>query len=554
MDDMPIFNPLVDEFMTFIPFRMGNEFISDDWKPEFYPYVKKAYKKLTGGKKLSELVEMVADNEDLDDIDRAYVMPGVALNHPDRSARRYLFRFFDFLKDASLSYDTDWDSYVGDYASYQSDNTTYKDGRVLYLDTPIEGGGGGGEGGGTGDPANTTPSPAEPAEPLTAIDIRSSGSWDGNFHMQMKWNSITKTTGSGIKSGSPSGTKTGDVWWGVSSEVDLNSEINFINHVVTSDRKSTTVQLTWQFADHWETLEIKGLKHKNIIKNGESADVKAKDALEDEEESAFLVPIHYETFRSLSLVDSTQMMTCCTYAVFTCYEVVKQKWYQTAFFKIIVFVVIIALTVFLGPEIGIAAGGILGSSAAVGAALGFAGLMAVLVGAIANAIAAMVLMAILQKVGTAVFGDKIGAIIAAVAGAIAMAVGGGLMNGQSMSAMWGNMMSAVNIIHMTAAVGNGIAGYIQGSAQEMMVKTQEMMAQYEKDSKRIQDMFVKEFGMGDFHWDPNMLTNTNFGGVSEIPQCFLDRTLLTGGDIAEMSLNMVRDFADMTLNLNTMGS
>jgi hypothetical protein len=256
----------------------------------------------------------------------------------------------------------------------------------------------------------------------------------------------------------------------------------------------------------------------------------------------------------MPLVWSTQVMCSATWVVFNCYEVVKQKWYQTAIFKIIVFVVMIAITVATG---GAGAIGLLGTAGSVGASLGFTGLMAVIVGAVANALAAMILMAIISKLSVAVFGAKLGALIATIASVMAMTVGAGMMSGQSLAASWGNLMSAQNLIGLTSSVGKGVAGYIQAGAMEWMQKTEDLMNEYEKASAAIQKQYIEEFGIGKFAFDPLGLTdvvNVGKDSVGETPQMFLDRTLMTGSDIAGLSLDMISGFANMTLAPATTGS
>jgi hypothetical protein len=129
-----------------------------------------------------------------------------------------------------------------------------------------------------------------------------------------------------------------------------------------------------------------------------------------------------------------------------------------------------------------------------------------------------------------------------------MSIGGSLLNGSSMAASWGNMMSAVNIINMTSAVGSGIAGYMQASTMEYAEKYAKLMEEYQEKSKLYEEMYLKEFGNGNFAFDPNMLTNY----LQEPPESFLQRTLMTGTDIAEMSLDMLSNFPKYTLSLDTM--
>ena len=71
-------------------------------------------------------------------------------------------------------------------------------------------------------------------------------------------------------------------------------------------------------------------------------DISAKEALEDVEESGFIIPLHEGVYRAMGLKDSTQMATACSFMVFNCYQVVKKKWYQTGIFKIILVVILIS--------------------------------------------------------------------------------------------------------------------------------------------------------------------------------------------------------------------
>lgn len=547
MDAMPIHNPLIGEFLPFIPIRIKNQFLSSTYKPEAYAIAKKAYKKATGGKKLDDLIEMIADNESIDDIDHAYMVYGVSLNAIDRSARRYLFKFFEFLMTAQINGAVEYEGYETEYTTtYQPSYNEFFDLRESFQQRVIEDEE---EWGNNRDPAYHSPPAPVPGRPINEILIKSSGPLDTKLNMVIKWDKIEKTSGSGLKAGH----KKGDVWWDDTVFLDdRGGAIPFLNAILSYVDGSDEVTINWQkTSDYWESITITGLVHKNLIYDGKSVDIRAGIALADADESGFIVPIHYETMRELSLIDSTQMMTCGTYLIFNSYEVVKQKWYQTAFFKVFVFVAMIAITV---ATMGAAAPGLLGAAGSVGASLGFSGLLATIVGAVANALAALILTQLLSVVSTAVFGAKFGAIIATVATALAMSFGSSLMSGMSMSAAWGNLMSAVNIINMTSAVGSGVSGYMQAAAAEWQGKSQELLAEYEKASEQIQQMWIKEFGQGDFHFDPTQLTNFNPGGVAELPGSFLDRTLMTGSDIAEMTNGMLSDFASLTLDVDAIRS
>jgi hypothetical protein len=548
MDEQATYSTSSGEFVTFIPIRMGSEFISDTHLPDVYAQTKRAYKKASGGKKLSKLVEIIADNDDIDDIDRAYLVYGVALNTKDNAARKYLFKFFDNMRTLQLYDNTAVDTYYSTTTTFNTAATEAANDRNVFLvDAPIE------DQGSSADPGYTYTYTPPPTEPITEIEIRSHGTYDANLHLVVRWKSIKKVTGSGL---GKVGAKVGEVWWEDLGYYDGATFVsNMINEVVQQSQADNHLDLYWQkSATEWEKLEFIGLKHRNIIKNDKAVKISAEDALADEDESGFIVPIHYDTLKEMSLVDSTQMMTSAAYLVFNCYEVVKQKWYETWAFKIFIFIVVIVVCVMFPPLGGPMAAGLLGTAAAVGATLGFTGLMAAIVGAIANAIAAMILMSIISKVSVAVFGAKFGLIIATIASFVAMSFGVPLLNGASMATAWGGMMSAVNLLGLTAAVGNGVSGYLQASAASMAAQTQQVITDYKHDSNEISRKWLEQFGYGSFAFDPNQLTNNNPNGLSEPPQMFLDRTLMCGSDIADMSLNMITDFAKMTLTPATTGS
>jgi hypothetical protein len=508
-----------DEFLAIIPIRFKGNFISGSYKPDVYAQTTKAYKKLTGGQKLSKLIEQVADNEDIDDIDHAFIMHGVCVNSQEKRSLLYLAHFFERMMTISPTSQAAYDAMGAIEAAYQADLQAWRESRATWNDEH------------PGEPF--PPPPVKPAVlvPTTSLTISSNIGTDNTdlCDISLKWKATQKTTHSGL---GKAGALPQDVWW---DPVTVNS---YGDEVAT---------LYWQTtASTYSKYKITGLHFINEIYKGEAFKLGIKEALEDEEESAFIVPIHYDTLKSMPLVWSTQVMCSSTWLVFNCYEVVKQKWYQTGIFKIFVFVVMIAITVATG---GAGAIGLLGTAGSVGASLGFTGLMATIVGAVANALAAMILMQIISWASVKIFGAKIGMIIATIASVAAMSIGTSMMNGMSMSAAWGNMMSATNLLNLTSSVGKGVAGYMQASAMEWSGKTEELQAEHEKAMKSLQQQWIDQFGLGAFAFDANLLTNNNPDGLSELPEGFLQRTLMTGSDIADMSMGMLTDFADLTLDV-----
>jgi hypothetical protein len=445
-------------FFPFIPIRHETQFLSSTYLSTTYELSKKAYKKATGGS-LDELIEKIADNDDLDDIDYAYIVYGVPLNAIDNSARKYLFQFFSNLEE------------VGG---------------------------------------------------VNRVQIQSPGSSVAKLNMIISWTSLSRSTGSGLKKPDA---KAGEVW-------------------LTG---TTTIAINFQETVHsWTTIEIANPKHENIIYNGKAVVITGAEALADAEESGFLVPLHYETVKDLSLADSTQMMTASTFIVFNCYQVVKQKWYQTGIFKIFVFIAIIAITVVTA---GTGTGPALALYASIGAAVGLAGIAAVIAGVVIASLATMLIMKILTLVSTAIFGEKFGMIIAAVAAVVMTVMAPGIMSGQSLSAMWGSMMSAQNLMMLTNALGTGIADYVKASAMNTIEETQELVVDYQKEANRIQGLYAENIGYGNGMIDPLNLTSF----LAESGSQFVSRTLMTGTDIAQMSMDMLTNFSDYTINVDLPG-
>jgi hypothetical protein len=83
-----------------------------------------------------------------------------------------------------------------------------------------------------------------------------------------------------------------------------------------------------------------------------------------------------------------------------------------------------------------------------------------------------------------------------------------------------------------------------------MARTQELVEEAERQRAVIADQFAAEFGYGRTMLNPMAFTDTMYGNFVESGQDFLTRTLLTGSDIAEMSMDMVTEFASYSLRLD----
>lgn len=520
-----------ERFYPFIPIRNNKTWVETN--DDVWPLCKTAFKKSTGGK-LTKVVSELKDNDKIGDIQYIYGAFGCSLNTPEDTAKEYIYRFFNKAA-AAFPADPQYPTLEAVIAGFDTANAA-AEAYVEWWNAHGE------EGADVTD--NPPPLPEYPTIPSRTFRVHSDKEY--KYDMSVSWNYVFETSHSGE---AWSGAKQGQLRTRYAGNVTLtrkNIRTDPDTNKLAISTTSTSMQeyeMLWQTSDTTYTkLRVLGLHHKNRVYKNKSVDTDVSEAMDDADESGFIIPLNTSIYRSMSLTRSTQLATACTYLVMNSYKKVKEKWYQTGAFKIAVIVVAVAIAVFTS---GAGGAGILGMYGSVGAALGFSGLAAVIIGAVANAIAAMVLISILQTVSVSLFGDKIGFIVAAVASVVAMNVGTALATGTSMSTMAANMASASNIMQVTSAVGNGISQYINASTAELVKQTERVMQQYNTDAKEIQSKYEEMFGTG----GQGVIDPMQFISMESL-DTFLSRTLLTGSDIADMSLNMINNFTDVTLSVD----
>lgn len=522
-----------DGYLPFIPVRINNAFLSSSNNPMAYEAAKKAYKKSINGK-LDDLITSLTDNPSLSDIDYAYVMFGVALNTKDQACRKYVYRFFDRLRQSTVT-----NNVMSQYETNQQIASNNTEAMVAWRLAQKN----------SSSPDYGTEAPyfaGSSGIPVKEVKIHASGSaLNSNVDIRISWNSIVKTNGTGLLKVDA---KAGEYWFQEIGVSNISNKIVSVGGIIIDNIATVQgIELCWQVtANTWRKLTIRGLVHRNYIYGGKYVETSIHDALIDADESDFIIPIHYNTLREMSLVDSTQVAGECAYLVLNSYKVVKQKWYQTGIFKIILAVVVVAIIYFTGG-FGAASVGLLGTNAAVGAAIGLTGVAAIIAGAALNAIAAMLLVKLIQIGAVELFGEKIGIIVGTIVGFISVGVGTGMLNGQTFSSVMTTMTQADKLIALTTSVGNAVADVITAGARDILGRTEDLMTNYNKEMKLLSDMYEKNLGYGNGSFDPTSLTNSPLLTL-ESPDSFLQRTLMTGSDIAKLSMEMVYQFTDLSLS------
>ena len=518
-----------DSIGTFFPpifVRYDNKFLSESYKPDLYKLSTKAYKKATGAK-LTELVDKLKDNPSLGDIDHAFVVFGASLNTPSTSACRYIYSFFDAMFNENPAV-----AAGGNMTQYRTEMQTAEQSILDYENWSV-------------DKVGTAPSIVTPP-PVSRSSVEfSSNRTDIDFYFKIEWNSMSRSSGSGL---AKAGAKVGECWIQKGGSFDVSKRLFGMGSVSARiSEKLQTTEVVWQeSADLWRKISIVGLKHTNRVYKGKSVEITGWEALDDPEESGFLVPLHENLFREMPLTRATQFATANSYMVLNCYKVVKKKWYQTGLFAVILIIVIIVVSYFFPPASAALSTTLGGTTAA---AAGLTGLAATIAAVAVNAIVAMVVIQLVTKVATSIFGEKIGTIVGAIAAVITMQVGTAMAQGQSLATAFSGMMNASNIMTLMNAAGKGYAGYLEASANEMMAKTQDVLEEYSGAMEEISSKMKELLGGENGVIDPlAFLDSTNGTVEAESRDSFLARTLMTGSDVSEMSMNLISEFTSLTLD------
>lgn len=525
----------LSEFYPALPLRIDNKSLADSSYAGIEEDVKKAYKKLTGAE-YSELVAAIEDNENIGDIDFAFLVQGISLNAKDTLAKKYIYEFFltlmtaqRFTKNSLSSYYSTETSSISSMSYWESvvsqriENDPYNPGSSVALPTLYQ--------------VFTTDLPE------TLIQIMSEDMPE--FDFRIRWNFISETQHmgnaahfDGIMTRTP--LRKGEYWF------------YGANDLVTNSKSYNRVLLFSQYDTYrYSCLELVGMSHENYVYDNKAVVITAKEAIEDEEESGFLLPLHYPTLSKFGLVSLNQLSTSSAYIVFNSYQVVKIRWYQRGIFKIIIVIASIALAAYTGGTSLGASAGLLGTNAAVGAALGMAAgtMAAIIVGAIANAIAAIIVTQIITTAADELIGGKAGAIIGTIASFVALTYGNQYASTGNWNVDWGSMMKADNLINLTSAVSQAYVGWLNIDTSEIYERIGTLEEDYKSQLKEIEELSQDILGITGIQIDPLMLTDAA-EHFEETSESFLNRTLLTGSDIAEMTFNMVESYADITTNLD----
>lgn len=528
------------EFFPIMPLRIDNRFIDEEpYASNALEQVSKAYKKAFGDK-IDTLLDELKDNDSIDDLDYAFLVFGVTLNERDKSGRRYIYEFFKGLMANQLSSKSEWQGHSG-AERQQTQVARVADRHDAQMRAGLR-----------VVPETAPPLPEYPAPRRTEFELRQSLPDIDNFKIVLAWSYIAETVHAGL--GRP-GAKKDDIWYETP-----NTRVSFQNDPwafirnMSSDPNNKIIYMYHQIAPlRYRKLEIVGMVHSNLVYKNKSVVTWAYEAFQQsEEESSFYVPLHLPTLKKMPRKHQNQLAYCSRLLVLNSYKKVKVRWYQRGIFKFIFAIAMIVVSfIIMGPAGLAAAPGILGTNIAVGTALGLAGTAAIIAGAAANMIASMILVSIIGKVSVEVFGEKFGHMIAAVVSFFALQMGSNFAATGSFNMNWGTVFSPQNLMRLTSAVSKGYQGFVQGRIQELIGDYETAADEYKDELKIIEERMQELYG--DNAWiDPLLMAELDEArdmNFRESSDSFLQRTLLTGTDIAELSMAMITEFPSVSIKL-----
>lgn len=498
--------PLQKTYAPYIPLRTWNTFLGEGYMPTTYEFAKKAFKRAVGSNNYDSLISDLKKNKSIGDIDFAYIVFGVALNTPYKEGKQYIFTYLYNLwlnKRISGSMSVKPDDIFGNILS-----------KLL------------------GNPRR--------------INIKSNyGSI--NYNIWFEWGTMSHYYETGQ---ARAGLEEGDYHFYAKNKEQLQRD---------EDGEITTYTVEHSYFCHqitparYEVIELTNFTYANLIYKGKSVIYSALDALNGSDgpnETGFIIPLQEQSFKESGLVYTSQLAQSTYYCVFNCYVVKKVRWYQSGIFGFvlsIVIAVVITVVTWNPAAGGAAAGAAAGTGAAAGAAVGAASstLAGAIMGAVANAIAGMIVLNIVTEVAKGLFGDKIGSIVGAVASIVVMNVANGLMNGMSVSEALTQLSSASQMLKLANAVVSGIKDAINVDTQEIYNKSQTMLQEYEQRSEEISKLQAELFNQT---LDITSITDALKSYSYEPRDSYLNRTLMTGSDIAEMTMDLIHNFTNYSMN------
>ena len=288
----------------------------------------------------------------------------------------------------------------------------------------------------------------------------------------------------------------------------------------------------------YEEVEVFGLTHVNHIYQRYTVETTIGRSI-DKNNDDFFIPININVAKTLGLMEHNYLMYDAIRIVFNSFDVRKLKWYETGFFKMVLIVIAIIITIYsLGTltEAMIAAyGAVAGGGVAAAIAAGLVLAEAIAWSAIYSLAAGWVV-------------DALGVEFALIASVLALAVGLAATNGTAISGSVAGMPFSIDLIQIASVVAGSISksageqiSDIRQEAEELAVKQNELL----EELNELYDALDNGLTIDPFEW----VTYDTLNNPYESPDEMYNRTI-HAGNIGALSLNAISQYVESQVKLD----
>lgn len=483
----------------------SDSFSGEPWETSSAYRTTKAYANRLGVN-VDDMLSMVKDNPDADEIDYAFIQPGLLINSPSKAVVKYFFTYFHKLYLTGVDNKSAFDAWVAQCAYPAVSNVS--------------------KGKAENCPAQSVRF-ADPETPESSVDI------------ELAWRYISYEEKSGVIDG---------------YEVECGAQETVTARYIHSTPRDEVYDITKVYfrkalsPTTYAEICVCGLWHENYVYKGHSVQSGVWDAFNDPEGdygTGFLVPLDYTVLIELSQRERLQLSQEALHIIFNCYVAKKQKWYQTGIFKVFLAIVSIVAIV---ATVGAATPYVTAAYNTIYASL-FITLGATLATAIAVFLTAVVVAA--YYVGVSFVSEEVGDWAAekwgALWGAIAQIGTAILMTQSLMRIPTMPSIPPASLAEQVFRVGTGVASTVsaytnyQYSALQDEIKTWEDYVKsdnnpLEEVNKLLEEMFP-DMGVAQLAILPHKETLDEF----------LSRTLTTTDGLIGRLTAPITEFSELTL-------
>lgn len=299
-------------------------------------------------------------------------------------------------------------------------------------------------------------------------------------------------------------------------------------------------------------LCIVGLWHENYVFKGETVKSAVWDAFNDPDGdygTGFLIPLDLDVLLTLSAREQLQLAQEAQHVVFNCYKVVKEKWYQTGIFKVVMIIIAIVVVVIswgtLSPYVSALYGGLYGGLVAAGVGLTLAAALAAVLTALIVVGVFVAVQLVAKEAGewaAEQWGPIWGALVQIVV-TIALTWGIGQLGSMYLGVAITPMTLTQQVVAGLSYVMSGLSTYTQFQ-MEQLVEEQKQWNNYvdsmEQPLEQLKKLWEENF--------PEMdLPAQMWFAPLEKPNDWLVRTQSTGDALVNRLIAPIEYMCDITL-------